>query len=70
MLDRNQAIDALGGMMYQAARASVAKGAVYEPGDNVSTDAAAAWRGIAEAIVGFVEQRIVEAREIGREQGT
>jgi hypothetical protein len=64
MTDRNKVIGTLGDMLYQAARASVAKGAVYDPGDNISQDAEAAWRGIAEAIVGFVEQRVAEGREV------
>lgn len=60
-MDRNQIVGTLGEMMYQAARASVSKGAIYNPGENISQDAEGAWRGIAEAIVGIVDAKLVDA---------
>ena len=64
MIDRKQAIGTLGDMLYQAARASVAKGAIYDPGENISQDAESAWHGIAEAIVSYVDQRLIEVKEV------
>jgi hypothetical protein len=70
-MDKEKTIGTLGEMLYQAARASVAKGAIYEPGDHISTDAEAAWRGIAEAIVGIVDAKFSEGKEVKpRDEGT
>lgn len=53
-------IAALAEMMSQAARASVAKGAQFAPGENISTDADGAWRGVAEVVVKLVEATVRE----------
>lgn len=58
---RVRIIDELGSRMAQAARASVAKGAQYEPGENISTDAETAWRLIAESLVSMVEIEVRDA---------
>jgi len=47
-------------MFAQAARASVAKGAQYAPGENISTDAEGAWRVVAETLVKIAESSIIE----------
>jgi len=67
MADRQRVIGTLGQMMYQAARASVAKGAIYDPGEHISQDAETAWKGIAEAIIEIIEQGIVAKNEEGKE---
>jgi len=60
MPDREKIIDLLGTMFAQAARASVAKGAQYAPGENISTDAEGAWRVVAETLVKIAESSIIE----------
>lgn len=55
MSSRENIIKELGSMLNQAARASVAKGAAYEPGENISLDSQAAWNGVAETLVKMVE---------------
>ena len=69
-VDRNKVINTLGQMLYQAARASVAKGAMYDTGEIISNDAEAAWKGIAEALVTYVDQKILEGREVQRDERT
>lgn len=64
---RDKIVGTLGDMMYQAARASVSKGAIYNPGENISQDAEGAWRGIADTIVNLVEKGLVEAFQAHRE---
>jgi len=59
MSERNKTIGMLGELLYQAARASVAKGAQYDEGENIKTDARAAWAGIAETIIDYVDQRTI-----------
>lgn len=59
--DRQRVIIELGSRMEQAARASVARGAQYDPGENISTDTEAAWKAIAESLVNMVEIEVRDA---------
>jgi len=58
MQDRDRIITELGSMLEQAARASITRGAIYEPGENIQVDATAAWKGVAETLVSLVEAMV------------
>jgi hypothetical protein len=60
MKDRQRVIIELGSRLEAASRASVAKGAMYDPGEDISTDTEGAWRGIAETLVNLVELTVRE----------
>jgi hypothetical protein len=60
MKDRQRVIIELGSRLEAASRASVAKGAMYDPGETISTDTEAAWRAIAESLVSLVEITVRE----------
>jgi len=57
---RNDIITALGTTLEDAVRTSVAKGAQYQPGENISTDTTTVWRSVAETLVTMVEIMIRE----------
>lgn len=58
---RAKVVSELGSRLAQAARASVARGAQYAPGEQISADAEGAWAGIAEHLVSLVEIEVREA---------
>lgn len=60
--NRTKIISTLGDMLAQAARASVARGAAYEPGERINIDAPDAWNAVAETIVKLVEAKVEESR--------
>ena len=50
-------VAALGDMLEQAARASVARGATYDPGEKIQLDSKDAWQQVAETIMRLIEAR-------------
>jgi hypothetical protein len=67
MSDREKMVDLLGSMFHQAARASVAKGAQYAPGENISTDAEGAWKLVAETLVRIAESGAISKAPVKTE---
>lgn len=63
MTDRAELVDALAEALRQAARASVAKGAQYVPGEPLNLDVESLWKGVAEGLVKLVEKVIDERRD-------
>lgn len=61
MEQREQLVEALAEAFQHAARASVARGANYEPHEQINTDTAGAWRAVAMGLAQVVD-RIVEER--------
>ena len=67
-MNREKVIDTMGDLMFQAARASITQGAMYDPGESIQNDAKSAWRGIAGALVKMVEEMIKEKQAIEAER--
>lgn len=55
MKDKELIIRTLGDMLFQATRASITMGAVYDPGENISNNAKDAWQQVAKTLVSLVE---------------
>lgn len=66
--ERTKIVETLADLFAQAARASVAKGASYEPQEQVSLDTRAAWGGVAETIMKLVEVKVRESRQAEEEE--
>jgi hypothetical protein len=60
MAERNELVGALAEALHRAARASVAKGAQYRPGEQIDMDVETAWRGVAEGLVNLIEKVVAE----------
>lgn len=58
MKEREQIVSGLGDLLFQAARASVAKGAMYEPGESIILTAESVWQQVAETLVRVVEATV------------
>ena len=58
--NRDDIIATLGQTLEDAVRTSVAKGAQYQPGENISTDTTTVWRNVAETLVNLVEIMVRE----------
>jgi hypothetical protein len=69
MKDRDQIVIALGSRLEQAARTSVARGALYEPGENISLDAAEAWHKVADTLVALIEAMVKHSGELEKSDG-
>lgn len=48
----------LGRAMKEAARASVAGGAQYTPGENIITDPDAAWNSVAQHLIEYIDRKL------------
>lgn len=74
MAERNELVGALAEALRQAARASVARGADYRPGEQLNLDTESLWRGAAEGLVKLVEKIIDEhqtqPRKVDHGRGT
>lgn len=51
-MTKHELVSQLAQLLEHAARASVARGAMYDPGENITRDAAAEWRKVAEFLLG------------------
>jgi len=59
--ERKAIIDTLAQLLYEAARASVHRGAIYQQGEQITSDAAGAWEKAAEVLVNLARPK----KEIG-----
>jgi len=64
MKDREEIITALGIRLDKAARASITRGAQYEPGEYITPDSVRAWTQVAETVVNLIELVVKEGREV------
>lgn len=65
MKNRDAIVDQLGHVLMVAVRNSIAKGAVYNPNEDLTQqDPEQVWRGIADSIVNIVETAVKENKEI------
>jgi hypothetical protein len=55
MLNRDLIVEQLGTLLEQAVRSSVAAGAQYEPGENITTDTRKEWQKVALNLLQLVE---------------
>jgi len=60
MTERAELTAALAEAFQQAARASVAKGAQYRPGEPLNLDTESLWRAVADGLVNLIEKVVAE----------
>lgn len=60
MADHTDFADKLGIALERAARASVAAGAQYEPGETIHFDSKEAWKVLAKHLCEYIDERINE----------
>jgi hypothetical protein len=68
-IDKDKVITDLGKLLEDAVRTSVAKGAQYDPGEDISLDTNTAWLRVAKNLVKLCEVIVEEQRAVEKQHG-